>query len=81
MTLNEIRIVLGWCLVINVGLMIFSFLVLAGARAWVCKMQSRLFPITEGQFNAIIYSSFAFHKILIIMFNIVPYLAVSIMTG
>jgi hypothetical protein len=44
-------------------------------------MQSRLFPITEGQFNAIIYSSFAFHKILIIMFNSVPYLAVSIMTG
>jgi hypothetical protein len=33
MTLNEIRIVLGWCSVINVGLMIFSFLVLAGARA------------------------------------------------
>ena len=33
MTLNEIRIVLGWCSVINVGLMIFSFLVLTGARA------------------------------------------------
>ena len=81
MTIFEIRGFLMWCSVINVGLMIFSFLILTIARQWVYKMHSKWFPITEPQFNAIMYSILGAYKILIIVFNIVPYIAVCIAMG
>lgn len=78
MTIQIISDVLMWCSVINVGLLIFSFIILTTLRSFVYRMHSKLFPMSEQQFDAIIYSGFMIHKILIIMFNIVPYLAVSI---
>ena len=78
MTIFEIRGFLMWCSVINVGLMIFSFLILTIARQWVYKMHSKMFPITEQQFNVIIYSFLGVYKLLVYMFNIIPYIAVSI---
>ena len=78
MTMAQIREFLMWCSIVNVGIIIFSFLILSLARQWVYVMHSKWFPITEGQFNAIMYSFVAFYKILIIVFNIVPYLAVCI---
>ena len=81
MMILEIREMLMWCSMINVVLLIFSFLILSMARQWVYKMHSVWFPITESQFNVIIYSFVGFYKILIIVFNIVPFLALSIVTN
>ena len=78
MTVYQIREMLMWCSVINVGIMIFSFLILTVARQWVYTMHSKWFPVTESQFNVIMYSFIAFYKILIIVFNIVPWIALSI---
>ena len=77
MTISEIREILGWCTVINAGLMIFSYLFICAMRAWVYRMHSKWLPISEEQFNGLIYGLFGFYKILIIVFNFVPYLAVS----
>ena len=78
MTIDQIREMLGWCTLINVGLMLFSYLFICTARAWVYKMHSKWLPITEEQFNGLIYGIFGVYKILIIVFNLVPYLALSI---
>ena len=78
MTIYEIRDVLLWCSVINMGLLIFSFLMLSPARPWVYKMHSKMFSITETQFNTIMYSVLGVYKILVFVFNIVPYIAVCI---
>ncbi|MBC8378097.1 MAG: hypothetical protein H8E62_02895 [Planctomycetes bacterium] len=78
MTISEIRDFLMWCSVINVALMILLFLILWLGRSWVYKMHSKMFPITEQQFNVIIYSFLGVYKLLVYMFNIIPYIAVSI---
>ncbi len=80
MTIYEIRQVLGWCSLINVGLMTVSFLLLSMARGWVYKTHSKWFPITESQFNAIAYSFMGLYKILVFVFNIVPWIAMCIAT-
>lgn len=78
MALEVIRDILMWCSLINAALLIFLFVILTAGRKWVYSIHSKLFPITEEQFNMIIYSFFAFYKIVIIVFNIIPYVAVSI---
>ena len=78
MTIRTLQEFLMWNSIINVGLLMLSFAVLVGARGWVYRMHSKLFPITESQFNAVIYGFFGLHKVLIIVFNIIPYIAVSI---
>jgi len=81
MTIYEIREVLGWCSLINVALMVVMFLILWQGRSWVYKMHSRMFPITESQFNVAIYSFLGVYKLLVYMFNIIPWIALCIVSG
>lgn len=81
MTIYQIREFLGWCSVINVGLMLLSFLMMALMREVMYKFHSKLFSITESQFNAILYSFLGVYKVLVFVFNIVPYIAVSVVIG
>jgi len=78
MTIEVVRDILLWCSVINMGLLIFSFLMLSMARRWVYKLHSKWFPMTEPQFNMIIYSIMGAYKILVFVFNVVPFIAVCI---
>ncbi|MBL7215948.1 MAG: hypothetical protein ISS71_09750 [Phycisphaerae bacterium] len=81
MTIYEIRDVLMWCSIINVGLMIFMFLILWLGRGWVYKMHSKMFPISESQFNVIAYSFLGVYKLLVYVFNIIPWIAVCIVAN
>ncbi len=78
MDIETITAFFMWCTIINVGIIAFSFVILAGARGWVYKMHSKCFPIPQDTFNAAIYSFLGLYKILIIIFNLIPYLALSI---
>ena len=71
--------VLGWCAVINMGLLLWWFLFLVFAHDWVYRMHSKWFKIPET-FNAIHYAGMAFFKIAIFVFNIIPYFALLIVT-
>ena len=81
MTIFEIREMLGWCSLINVGLMLLSFILICAMRSFVYKMHSKWFPMSEPTFNAICYAYLGIYKILIIVFNLVPWVALTIVTG
>ena len=81
MTIYQIRDILMWCSVINVALMIVMFLILWLGRSWVYKMHSKMFPVTESQFNVIVYSFLGVYKLVIYMFNIIPWIAVCIVAN
>jgi hypothetical protein len=78
MTIEMIRDVLGWCSVINLGLLLWWFLFFALAHDWVYKFHGRWFKLPVEQFDAIHYSGMAIFKIGILLFNLVPYLAMRI---
>ena len=48
------------------------------AGDWVFRMQSKWFPISRDAFNVVIYSFFALFKIVFLVFNVVPYVALLI---
>lgn len=69
-----------WSTIINVGILLLSFLSITFARDWVYRMHSRWFPITRETFNEAIYSGYGVYKIAIIVFNLVPWIALLIIS-
>jgi hypothetical protein len=78
MDITIVRAFFMWCTIINVALMILTFLISAFAGDWAYKMHSKLYPISRETFNVAIYCFLGLYKIFIIMFNLIPYVAVSI---
>ena len=68
----------GWCSILNGGLLIFSALICAFCGDWVYKAHSKWFPMSRDAFNVVIYSFLGLMKILFIVLNLVPDLALSI---
>ena len=80
MTVDILLGTLGWSAVINIGLLLWWFLWIMFAHDFVYRMHSKWFKIPVEKFDAIHYAGMAFHKITIIVFNVVPYLALRIIT-
>ena len=78
MTIDTLQAVLGWSTLINFSLLIWwAFLILL-ASDWTFKMHNRFFAISKDTFHATHYAGMAFFKLLILMFNLVPYIAIRI---
>ena len=78
MTIELIRTTLGWCALINLGLLMWWSFFMMFAGDWVYKMHSRFITVERERFNAIHYGGIAFLKIVIFMFNFVPWIALHI---
>jgi len=70
-----------WCTIINAALLLLTFGIYVIAGGWIYRMHSRLFPMSRDAFNVAIYSFLGAMKLIVWMFNLVPYLALSIITG
>ena len=70
----------GWCAVINLGLLLWWFLCLLFFRDWVFSLHTRWFNLSQERFDVIHYSGIALYKMSIFFFNIVPYLALRIIS-
>ena len=78
MTIETIRAALGWCSIINMGLLLWWFLVITLAHDWVYQFHGKWFKLSVDKFDEIHYTGIAFFKIAIFFFNIVPYFALRI---
>ena len=79
MTMCEIREMLGWCSVINLGLMILMFVLWCAARPLIYKVHGKFTSMSEEKFNQMVYIVLGIYKMLVFVFNIVPWMALSIM--
>lgn len=75
MTTELLRSTLGWCTVINFGLLLWWALFILLAHDWVYRMHSRWIKLSVEQFDAIHYAGMAFFKIIVFVFNLAPYIA------
>lgn len=67
-----------WCTILNLGLLVLSSLILAFAGDFVYRIHSKWFPMTRETFNVAIYSFIGLFKIVWLVFNVVPYVALLI---
>jgi len=78
MTVEIIRNFLAWCSIINVGVLIYWWLFFTLAHGFVYRIHGKWFKLSVEKFDAIHYTGMAFFKMSIILFNIVPYIALRI---
>ena len=78
MELETIRAALGWCTIINIGFLMYWMIMIRFCRDWVRNMHGRWFKLSDETFDAIHYAAMAIFKLLIIVFNLVPYIALLI---
>jgi hypothetical protein len=79
MNMVEFANFLGWCTLINFALLIFSSMALMIAHKPVSKLHGRLFNIEQSELSIAYFNYLGNYKVLIIVFNLVPYLALRIM--
>ncbi len=80
MTLELTREALGWCAIINIGLLTWWFLIVVFAGGFVYRMHSKFFNLTmtQEQFNGIHYAGIIGFKVAVFALNVVPYFALLI---
>ncbi|MDM8544898.1 DUF6868 family protein [Candidatus Venteria ishoeyi] len=74
MNIELLQTILGWCAILNIAILLWWFLFIVFARDWVYRMHSRWFTLSQEQFNTIHYAGIALFKILVLIFNVMPYL-------
>ena len=78
MAIELVQEVLGWCSLINVALLLIWFLFIVFAHDWMFRIHTRWFKLSSEKFDAIHYASIGLFKMTIVIFNVVPYLALRI---
>lgn len=68
-----------WCTILNAGLLLVSFLMLAWAGDYVFNMHRRWFPMPRETFNIVAYSFIGVYKIIVLGFSAVPWIALLIL--
>ena len=75
MSTNEIKDVLLWCVGLNYAVLFIWFGVFVFAHDWMYGMHSRWFKLSVETFDAIHYTGLSVYKIGIILLNLVPLIA------
>lgn len=79
MSLDVLRGLLLWCAIINYGVLLWWFLGFRFAHDWIYRFHGQWFPMPVEQFNALHYGGMAIYKIGVLLFNVVPYVALLIL--
>ncbi len=78
MDINTIRTFLMWCTIINGGILVGASLFFIFARDLAYSVHIRLFNVSRETVNTMYYSFIELYKMLWILFNLVPYIALLI---
>ncbi|NQU58634.1 MAG: hypothetical protein HQ513_15510 [Rhodospirillales bacterium] len=67
-----------WCTIINGALLVFSIALFILLPDFIFAIHGGWFPMPRETFNAIIYASIGMYKVLFLIFNLAPYVALLI---
>ncbi len=79
-TIELIRKLLAWSTAINLGILVLASVTLVGARGALSRIHARMFGLTEEEVCRQYFQYLARYKAAFLFFNLVPYIAVMIIT-
>ena len=79
MNITDITAFLGWITVINFSVLIFSTLMILAFQNKFGALHAKMFAMEQGEIKRAYFDYLARYKILIICFNLAPYIALKIM--
>ena len=78
MNIEIIRGFLGWCSVINIGIMMLQTILIIVLRKALVKMHGKMFDLDEKFIMQACYQYLGQYKVAVLVLNIVPYFALKI---
>ncbi|HBJ83730.1 MAG: hypothetical protein Q8M07_27060 [Prosthecobacter sp.] len=78
-SIETLRAFLGWCSAISIGILFISTAALMLMRGPVSKLHARLFGLSADDLSRSYFQYLAHFKIAVIVFHLVPYLALRVM--
>lgn len=78
MTPRIIEDFLLWCVVLNYAILLVWVGTAVFARGWAYRISNRLFALPIESFNTIQYAGIAAYKLGIMLFNLVPLIAIHV---
>ena len=79
MTLPQLTELLGWVAILNFGFLLLMLLILTTMKESCLSIHSKMFGMSEQELNRAYFHYLAQYKIVVLVFNIVPWLALKIM--
>ncbi|GJL85842.1 MAG: hypothetical protein DHS20C02_16170 [Micavibrio sp.] len=79
MGISELTTFLGWVSVINVGILLFSVLMIMALKGTVARLHAKMFALSEDEVLRAYFDYLGQFKILVIVFNLAPYIALKLM--
>ena len=74
MTLELLTKFFAWFTIINYALLLVSWFAMLGMRNFVMSVHSATMHVPEAELPRLYFQFFAFYKVLILTFGLVPYL-------
>ena len=74
-----ITLFLGWCSVINIGILLFSTVMIFLLKNPISKIHAGIFGLQQEQVTNYYFQYLGNYKIAVIVLNIVPYIALKMM--
>ena len=78
MDIDSIRAFFMWCTILNFALLSLSSLVCIFFGDFSYRMNHKFFSISRQEFNIMLVSFIGLFKIFVIVFNLIPYIALVI---
>lgn len=80
MEISELSTFLGWCTVLNVVVLTFSSILILTFQGYLPVVLGRFSGMESKDASALYYKFLGNYKICIIVFNLVPYISLKIMS-
>lgn len=79
MSIVQIKDLLLWCTIINGAMLLMATVVYMALPDFVYRLQTRMFPMNRETFTVVFYSAIGIFKIFFLIFNLTPFIALTIM--
>ena len=79
MTIEQLTTLLGWCSVINIGVLIFSALAVVALKDAIVKIHSSMFGVDPTNLPSTYFQYLGNYKIAIIVLNLAPWISLKLM--
>lgn len=76
--MNHLAAFFGWATVINLVVLLIAVLAITFLRCLITKIHGKMFGMSETELAPLYFQYLANYKLLIITFNLVPYIALKL---
>lgn len=79
MSIEQLTQLFGWMTLINLGLMLLTLVAVVLMKKLAITVHQRLFGLSKAELSHAYFTYLARFKLLVIVFNLTPYLALLLM--